>query len=70
MGIPVSFYGVVEGCKPKYCGWEWVTEVDSTRLRRWLLSGNQLHFKKLGLTLNSANHARLNQVWRHLSCKS
>jgi hypothetical protein len=67
--IPVSFYGVAEGCKPKYCGWKYVTELDSLELKNWLHSGNQLYFKKYGLTVTGVNQNRMLQVWRWLRGK-
>lgn len=64
--IPVSFYGCAGGCKPKYCGWKYVTEQDRPELVGWLRSGNKLYFKKYGLALTWINASKLRQVWRWL----
>lgn len=65
----VSFYGVVDGCKPKYCGWKYVTEENRLELKNWLMSGNQLYFRKYDITVTWVNMTMMLQIWRWLEHK-
>jgi len=65
----VSFYGVVDGCGPKYCGWKYVTEENMLELKNWLMSGNILYFRKYDVTVTRVNTTMMLQIWRWLKHK-
>jgi hypothetical protein len=67
--IPVSFYGVVDGCRPKYCGWKMVNQLDRPELIDWLRSGNRLYFKKLNMQVEYITRSKLFKVWDILKAR-
>lgn len=67
--IPVSFYGVVDGCKPKYCGWKMVNQADRLELINWLRSGNRLYFRRLDMQVEYLTRSKLFKVWGILGAR-
>lgn len=67
--IPVSFYGVVDGCRPKYCGWKMISQLDRLELIGWLRSGNRLYFRRLNMQVECMTRSKLSKVWAVLKAK-
>lgn len=67
--IPVSFYGVVDGCRFKYCGWKMVSRLDRLELINWLRSGNRLYFRRLNMQVEYVTRSKLFKVWDILKAK-